>query len=447
MSMLHIYHSRVPLRLVKGKPYVTVSAKGISNGLSDTYNDGADFGPDTMLGATAPDQYGPPYTQTTGIQEALNYAAQIGAPVELGPGTFYVSTTIQLPNMSGLVLRGTSEYLTTIEQAPGFSGTIMQWANPNAVNDMYYFGHFRLYGVNGNGQIFLMDLKQNETATNGLIESVHIHHANAKGIRLDGNDDTITVKLYIDNGGGSDIGYVWFSPNGAGADFYSDLFSGAYINAQSFTFVGTVFGPNQNLNLTPLSGQPSIINFFGCYWNQGTYPPRIWVYGSSGELNTYVLNFVGCMINPNTQSLPNPFIYNNSTYSVTVYAKFINSLIQSSSAVDLFGATSGGSLNGYAEFEDLAQPPTNVNINNAAVSTPAVPSSGTAQQNTNPFPVVVYLSGGSATQVQVTKGGNTYTIWSSSSATAIPFMSVRLNPGDSITITYSTAPSWTWTPA
>ncbi|MEM3845821.1 MAG: hypothetical protein QXU98_08980 [Candidatus Parvarchaeota archaeon] len=61
-------------KILKGKPYVTVSAKGISNGLSNIPNDGADFGPDTLLGASSPDQYGPPYTQTSGIQEAWNYA-------------------------------------------------------------------------------------------------------------------------------------------------------------------------------------------------------------------------------------------------------------------------------------------------------------------------------------------------------------------------------------
>jgi hypothetical protein len=82
-----------------------------------------------------------------------------------------------------------------------------------------------------------------------------------------------------------------------------------------------------------------------------------------------------------------------------------------------------------------------------SISTPAVPSSGTAQSNTYPYPVEVYVSGGSATAVQVTRGGVTYTVWSSSSATAIPPLLVRLEPGDSITITYSTAPSWTWVPA
>ncbi|MFP3209660.1 MAG: hypothetical protein RXR82_08270 [Nitrososphaeria archaeon] len=438
MSMLHVYHSRVPLRNVQGKPYVTVSAKGISNGLSDTYNDGADFGPDTMLGATAPDQYGPPYTQTTGIQEALNYAANIGAPVELGPGTFYVSETILLPNLLGLYLRGAGTHLTSIEQASGFSGAIMQWANPSAVNKWYYLGHFRLYGTAGSG--YLLDLEQNETAAQGLLEHIRIRHANIGGLRLDGNEDTVTMHLDIDNTDHNTVGVHWFIPSGAAVDIDSDFISGGFWQAQVFTFIGSVFGADQALNLYP-APQPSIYNFHGAYWNNGWWKPQIYIYPE--DSNVMYLNFMGCMINPSSLSLGNPFFYNPTTTTVTVYAKFINSMIQSSSAVSLFGSY----ITGYAEFDDLTQPLTNVNVNNAAVSTPAVPASGTAQQNTNPFPVLVFLSGGSATEVQVTKSGNTYTVWSSSSATAIPFMSVRLNPGDSITITYSTAPSWTWTPA
>ena len=34
---------------LQGKPYITVSSKGIANGLSSVINDGADFGPDTTL--------------------------------------------------------------------------------------------------------------------------------------------------------------------------------------------------------------------------------------------------------------------------------------------------------------------------------------------------------------------------------------------------------------
>ena len=43
-------------------------------------NDGADFGPDTTLGATAPGQYGSPYTKTTGLKEANSYSLQQGTP-------------------------------------------------------------------------------------------------------------------------------------------------------------------------------------------------------------------------------------------------------------------------------------------------------------------------------------------------------------------------------
>ncbi|MEM3193031.1 MAG: hypothetical protein QW292_13305 [Candidatus Parvarchaeota archaeon] len=73
--------------------YITVSAKGISNGLSNIPNDGADFGPDTLLGASSPNQYGPPYTQTSGIQEAINYVTSLPDTKEivLLPGTYNIT--------------------------------------------------------------------------------------------------------------------------------------------------------------------------------------------------------------------------------------------------------------------------------------------------------------------------------------------------------------------
>ena len=73
-------------------PYITVSAKGISNGLSDIPNDGADFGPDTLYGTSSKGMYGPPYTQTTGIQEAWNYA--------------FASATTGYPNLNNIKVNG-----------------------------------------------------------------------------------------------------------------------------------------------------------------------------------------------------------------------------------------------------------------------------------------------------------------------------------------------------
>ena len=79
-----------------------------------------------------------------------------------------------------------------------------------------------------------------------------------------------------------------------------------------------------------------------------------------------------------------------------------------------------------------------------SVTTPSVPTSATAQENTNPYPVNVYVYGGDVTEIQITKNGTAYTVLSVSTAIAMSGQAYRLNPGDSITVTYSTAPSWEW---
>ena len=80
---------------IRGRPYVTVSSKRIANGLSRYPNDGADFGPDTTLNATAPGQYGSPYTETTGLKEAINYGIATGT--KSGTGIFVPEIKIISP--------------------------------------------------------------------------------------------------------------------------------------------------------------------------------------------------------------------------------------------------------------------------------------------------------------------------------------------------------------
>jgi len=76
----------------KKLPYITVSSKGISNGLSTIINDGADFGPDTLLGTSSKNRYGPPYSQTSGIQEAINYCQATGANhIHLNKGIYIIN--------------------------------------------------------------------------------------------------------------------------------------------------------------------------------------------------------------------------------------------------------------------------------------------------------------------------------------------------------------------
>jgi hypothetical protein len=73
-----------------GVPEITVSSKGVANGLSEEYNDGWDFGPDS---------YDPtstsaiPYTQTVGIMEAINYSyANNVNTIKLMDGVYDVSS-------------------------------------------------------------------------------------------------------------------------------------------------------------------------------------------------------------------------------------------------------------------------------------------------------------------------------------------------------------------
>ena len=73
-----------------GVPEITVSAKGVANGLSSIPNDGADFGPDSYDPSYSGS--GIPYTSTSGIQEALTYAVnQGGATIQLLDDEFDVT--------------------------------------------------------------------------------------------------------------------------------------------------------------------------------------------------------------------------------------------------------------------------------------------------------------------------------------------------------------------
>ena len=78
-------------------PYITVSAKGVANGLSTEYNDGYDFGPDSYNPSVTS---GVPLTQTTGIQEAINSLPN-GGKIKLSRGVFEITATPK-KDISGL---------------------------------------------------------------------------------------------------------------------------------------------------------------------------------------------------------------------------------------------------------------------------------------------------------------------------------------------------------
>ena len=78
---------------ITGKPYITVSSKGLANGLSEYFNDGADFGPDSL-------QADGSLTQTVGIMEAVNYVyTQNGGKIKLSQGIYDLTNAPLIANV------------------------------------------------------------------------------------------------------------------------------------------------------------------------------------------------------------------------------------------------------------------------------------------------------------------------------------------------------------
>ena len=78
---------------------------------------------------------------------------------------------------------------------------------------------------------------------------------------------------------------------------------------------------------------------------------------------------------------------------------------------------------------------------NIPVATPAVPASNTAEANGNGVPVVVTVTGGTVTAINV--GSNAANL-TATGATSGP---VIVPSGYAISVTYSVAPTWTWAAA
>ena len=98
--------------------------------------------------------------------------------------------------------------------------------------------------------------------------------------------------------------------------------------------------------------------------------------------------------------------------------------------VDTFNIAPGAALGGQ-----WANSPT----------TPTIPSSGTPQKNTNPYPVDIYVTGGLITQITTTKSSvSTYVVMNNAAGITISSQGYTLQTGDSITMWYSTVPTWVW---
>ena len=198
-----------------------------------------------------------------------------------------------------------------------------------------------------------------------------------------------------------------------------------------------IFFPNDvdglyNIDTLVLTGRQSLINY-PAYTTD--------VFGTIGVTNNYVMYLQRDQnITINTLIMENFRIHNyNTSIGPSTLIGIDSTTVSSGYTISINKIYYRGLSVSDITAEELI-------FNAFPLTTPAVPASGTAQENTNPYPVDVYINGGTVTEIQITKNGTAYTAFSNSTGVAFSGQHFPLNPLDSITVTYSTAPTWEWVP-
>jgi hypothetical protein len=454
---------------VIGRPYVTVSA-------STTY-DGSDYGAFT------------PGTTTSGIQEALTALEGTGGKVFIKPGIYQVNSAMTYTSFfpveicgiwandseNGTTLTGawgtfiqpgssfpTDSYLLTVNGASSSNGgrlylhdvEFLGW-KVDAGGTIPDGGNASVYGVSFGNNIVACRLENikfeglglalNAESGGGPMFFDHLHFANCGGTSSSPTNETVNLSMNS----------AFFS----NCEFYAGYVTqhilqqnGTSLTMENCHFYGNLSGTATASDAMTLysSDQVAISN---CYFDN--YKSYVIVIGGTPS----VLSVVNCRVGGKTGS-QSPFILFNSSPSTPITVSLANihltdynTLLEVSSGltfpagstltgkgIHIIGSDSGIGLTSY---------PSNfvMNIELATplgfgITSPSVPASGTAQVNTFPFPVRVYLlTGGTGTAFTLTDpAGNAKSV----TATLLAGMEWTLDPGASITLTYSTAPTWAW---
>ena len=466
---------------INGKPYITVSSKGRSNGLSTKINDGADFGPDTTLNATSPSQTGPPYTQTNGRQEAVNYASTLSPipMIKLLDGIHSASATTYLPN--GIKISGNG------------IGTII---SPNDTSLIVF------KNLQNEGSQEISDIRFIGSAYRGIDMSNWTSTNNGSQIKI---HDILFYTQYtdcnidMDNNGVSTVYNIMNPINGA-TSAYSLRWN---VNGESIRIINFVDGSTNgmllsadsirmlqcqvnritlNLALQPVrefsykqgtlngyatsnptfafivsssvSGYMNNFELDSVHWQQGSMTSLFDFTNTKGFIYFDYMSFMNITFDDGNTSIPVAWTNTFPTgggIGFTGYMPFHITL-------DNISFNSWGTFKGPSGGQTYQIPPFTQNTNISGnlfnkvlpFGTPSVPASGTLQYNSNPMPVKIYLYGGVVTEIQLAKMDNNdvpVTVFSNASGSALSGQVFELDTDDNITITYTTAPTWVWLPS
>ena len=414
-------------RIVNGSE--VVSSKGIANGLSVLPNDGQDWGPDTMLGATAPGQYGSPYTETLGIQEGYNslhtvynsvtqtYIKQ--GTVHLLPGTYDTYAAISISSAGQTAIIGEpaigwnassiseSETLQTVlircHNTTGLTtfGNVFLQCDNSLGSQNYAGGGFNLENVaviamnevtsaNGGGQLSIINLY--------TMSTVYINNVYVGFTTLQTTNDNV-IGLYTSDPAGDmfTIGRMTFQLASPDRTIALQI-SSNHFYAEVLEITAT--NPTQGNN-----PQPSLIWSSGAGNGNNAYISQIYfgydlytlINVSQGYAAAEFL-ISDCAV----ESAPTPYFVNNGAANLHIQSLIVVPGQTVTTSLTSTGVVIIDKMYGAANTPTISANP---------------PASGTVYQNTNPYDIEIDLpvyaaTAGTAGYVTIAKG-------SSSTPTAI----------------------------
>ena len=384
-------------------PEIIVSAKGVANGLSEEYNDGWDFGPDS---------YNPnstsaiPYTQTSGFLEAWNYAQNqilngIYSTILIrGNIVLNVPITLSSPTLTDTAPKvitestGSAVITLNIPDAEGYAITV-DTTNYSEVN--FYFTGFVVSASQESGGFLYIDNVNTSNNNNIRLENINF-----------GNGTYTSYPIYLNN-----MKWVRFLH----LQYYVTLTadSNAYVaNSNVFEFYGTnpQYGFTlNNITVAILRGNNTLYYAFISLENIGYCRIESFLLNGlniTGTVNS--LDLIG-----GVQSPYGSFINLGSGTSATINnLRIENCVWDQHGNASLLG--SGITVNNFAIMPKNLTTGSITASNGYTMSfmpSPTLsanpPVSGTVYQNTNPYDIEIDLpayatTAGTAGYVTVAKG-------------------------------------------
>lgn len=438
------------------KPVVTVSPNGIANGQANVFNDGADFGPDTVS------------TTTSGIQEAINSLTtsaagtglKTGGTVFLLPGLFVPTATIYLDEnvlvTGGIAWAKVESY--PVIQPPGggwAGGTKGSGTNKTIVGNNWDSVHTKLaHGIglhnvtiDGTNLNFTADGLQIINADHASLESVSVYNC-LNGSLFDNNGFPKTNlpgqiqghRLLVSAAPASDIGVTCI-----GIDIHQQT-QVQLSDIQSLFDIGSSSSIQQASVRIYSSNKCQITRLQAAGATGPQSPPAPPPTGPALAAGSLVLQDDGS-IGSFSNTIVQVWLNANTVYGVPDVAMSVTLGLSINNQISVGVINTPGSPNslpvnsttstGHPLIVSMIQGYSDAGYNLGYIPA-GVPAVATRYYNANPFSVVVYLTGAVGIRLYDKESGPVFQLLPAGTVTVV------LGPSDSLYFVTTAPSAWLW---